>query len=77
MLVLTKEMKCTPVQLLAALPLALEVPLLPDLLGSVAVLLPQLLDHRASEGGTTLALDLGLLPVCFSHVTIWNVTGWG
>lgn len=59
-------------QLIAALPLALEVPSVPDLLWGVAVLLPQLLDHGASEGSPPLTLCLSLLPVCVCHVTVWR-----
>lgn len=59
-----------PVQLLAAVPLRLEVSLLPDLLRSVAVLLPQLLDDGASEGSSPLTLRLSLLPVRLRHVSV-------
>lgn len=57
-------------ELIAALPLALEVPSVPDLLWSVAVLLPQLLDDIASEGRPLLTLCLSLLPVRLSHVAV-------
>lgn len=58
-------------QQLSTLPITLEVSSLPDLLWSVAVLLPQLLNDRASEGSPPQTLCLGLLLVCFSHVAIW------
>lgn len=61
-----------PVQLLAAVPLSLEVSLFPDLLWSVAVLLPQLLDHGAPECSSPLTLRLSLLSVRIRHVSIFT-----
>lgn len=61
-----------PVQLLAAVPLSLEVSFFPDLLWSVAVLLPQLLDHGASERSPPLTLRLSLLSVRIRHVSIFT-----
>lgn len=59
-------------QLLTAVPLSLEVSLFPDLLWSVAVLLPQLLDHGASERSSPLTLRLSLFSVRISHVSIFT-----
>lgn len=59
-----------PVQLLSPLPLTLEVPPLPDLLGGVAVLLPQLLDDRAAQRRPLLPLRLGRFLVGARHVAI-------
>lgn len=61
-----------PVQLLAALPFGLEVSSFPDLLWKVAVLLPQLLDHGASERSSPLTLRLSLLSVRVRHVSIFR-----
>lgn len=73
MLQYNKAKEFKPVELLSGLSLRLEVSPVPDLLWSVAVLLPQLLDHGASQGGPSLPLHLRLLPVFFRHVTVW----WG
>lgn len=62
-------------QLLSSLPLTLEVLPLSDLLGSVAVLLPQLLDDGAAQRHPPLPLRLGRLPVGARHVAIWWTGG--
>lgn len=61
-----------PVQLLSPLPLTLEVSPLSDLLGGVAVLLPQLLDDGAAQRRPPLPLCLRRLLVSARHVAVYK-----
>lgn len=77
MLIFHKPPYHVPVLLLSAFPFSLEVSAVTDLLRSIAVLLPELLDHRAAECRSLLFINALLFPVCFRHVPIYVWTGEG